>query len=291
MNECIRPPRAEEGDRAAHLFRAVSLPPRCNILVAVRSRPVERFVAAAAWWLEDTIARFRLVCQPGVPRLEVAGALVMQVEQAARIAGAMAVSYVDLLGDESEWRVALKGQGFGQLRSERFFEIPAQLARERVTKSFLKYRADIPSTWRTASIRHHSPETVFDLVQAHRLLPPAELRNCWLPGHPLGFDLDLSCILFDGTRAFGTLLARRVGDTLGYEVRIVQEANPRLRALGNLCLFQHDMEQEDPGRTICRLRFRGGETEHRETANLAFRMGGRELPIRHVFAKTLIQSS
>jgi hypothetical protein len=35
------------------------------------------------------------------------------------------------------------------------------------------------------------------------------------------------------------------------------------------------------------LRFRCGETEHVQTANLAFRMGGRELSPQRVMAKAL----
>jgi hypothetical protein len=66
----------------------------------------------------------------------------------------------------------------------------------------------------------------------------------------------------------------------------VKLENRRERALGNIALLHHIAARRDPYGPIKWLRFRAGEIEHRETANLAIRMGGRELLPRHVFAKT-----
>ena len=283
----LRAPRVEEQERAAYLFRNVGIPAQAFVLVAVRSRPVERFVAGVAWWMEGDIARFRLQFPPGVALPDAGVALIGRAEEGARAAGAKMFYYADLVPGSSELCELLQGQGVERLRSERFFEVSAQAARQRVNEAYKKHRAEIPANWRTDCIRHHPPEIVFNLVLAHRLLPPAELTKYWRATTRLGFDLDMSCILFDGNRAFGTLLARRMGEVLFYEVRVVHEANPRLRALGNLCLFYHDTQEAPPEEPIFWLQFRGGETEHRETANLAFRMGGRELPVRHLFVKKL----
>jgi hypothetical protein len=71
---------------------------------------------------------------------------------------------------------------------------------------------------------------------------------------------------------------------------VVKVGNSRLRALGNACLLHHVASRCDPINGLVRwLHFRAGEIEHRETANLAFRMKGRELPSRHVFGKTIIK--
>src|ERR1039458_5066856 len=71
----IREPAPEEVERVLHLFRNVPLPPEARLLAAVRSRPVERFIAAAAWWPEGTVGRFQLACQAGVDRAVGAGLL------------------------------------------------------------------------------------------------------------------------------------------------------------------------------------------------------------------------
>jgi hypothetical protein len=78
-----------------------------------------------------------------------------------------------------------------------------------------------------------------------------------------------------------------MADLLYIDVQVVREANPRLRSLGDLCLLYHDAQRVNPDGPIRRIQFRSGETEHRQTANLALRMGGRELSRRHVFAKKL----
>jgi len=173
------------------------------------------------------------------------------------------------------------------MRSERSFHLPAALAESRVRQMLEKYRDQIPPAWHTESIRNHPPQTVFDLIAPYRLMPPQELQSFWEPGAQNGFDPDLSSILFDQQQAFGTLLARRKGQVLYYDIRVVRHPNPRLRALANLCLFHHCIIQHDLSNPVKTLQFRGGEQEHRETANLAFRMGGTELPPRHVFTKAI----
>ncbi|MGA2248513.1 MAG: hypothetical protein ABSH48_26405 [Verrucomicrobiota bacterium] len=283
----IREPAVAELNRAVYLFRNVRLRPQARILVAVRSRPVERFVGAAAWWSEGNVGRFQLACPPGVSRDEVCHLLIEQVLQCARIAGMESLQYGELLADTSAWIEFLAGQGFTLLRSERFFEVPALQSWTRTVEAFEKYKSKIPAGWRTESIRHHKPETVFELVAPYRLMPPEELRHYWRADSVFGFEPDLSSTLFDGPRPIGTFLARRMRDALCVDVRVVQAENRLLRSLGNVCLLYHVARRRGPNEGIDQLQFRGGATEHRETANLALRMDGRELPPRHIFSKPL----
>ena len=284
----VREPAPAEFNRAIYLFRNVRLRTQARLLVAVRSRPMERFVGAAEWWCEGNVGRFRLACPPGIIRDEVCELLIEQVLHRTRLAGMESVQYGELLPDKSEWIQLLARQGFTLLRSERFFEVPSRLQSwTRIVEMFEKYKSWIPAGWRTESIRHHAPETVFELLAPYRLMPPEELRDYWRADSASGFELDLSCTLFDGPRPVGTLLARRVQDALCVDVRVVQAENLLLRSMGNVCLFYHTVQQCGPDEGIGRVQFRAGATEHRETANLAMRMNGQELPPRHVLAKPL----
>lgn len=283
----IRPPSGAEAARATYLFRGARLRPQAQFLVAVRSRPVERFVAAASWWCAGKIACFQLACLPGVARAETCAALLNVVVGLARAAGMQTIQYGESLAQESEWIVFLQEHGFTLLRSERFFEIAVAPAWKRTMETYEKYQARIPAAWRTEAIRRHPPETVFNLIEPFRLMPPVELRDYWRPDAAAGFDLDLSSILFDGTHPFGTLLARRTPDSLYVDIRVVTHENQLLRALGNVLLFRHMALQRDQNQRIQQLKFRGGATEHPETANLARRMEGREMPPRHVYSRML----
>jgi hypothetical protein len=81
---------------------------------------------------------------------------------------------------------------------------------------------------------------------------------------------------------------RRKLDVLYVDVRVVQTGNRLLNSLGNVALLRHTaVMYGSVRRDINYLQFRGGETEHRETANLAMRMGGNELAPRHTFARSL----
>ncbi len=282
-----REPFAAESERVLHLFRSVSLCREARLLVAVRSRPIERFVAAVAWWPEGTFGRFHLACQPGADRMAMAGLLIDRLADCAREAGLESLQYADLLPDQHEWTEVLRVHGFERLRSERSFEVPVRNVWLRVTQLYQKHKSQIPTGWRTDPIRGHAPEVILELIAPHRLLPPADVRNFWGKSAAAGFDLDLSCILFDRERPFGTLLLRRFADLLYVDIQVVHEPNPRLRSLADLCLIYHDALRVEPDGPIRRIQFRSGETEHRQTANLAFRMGGQELPQRHVLARNL----
>jgi hypothetical protein len=283
----IREPAPEEAGRMAHFFRNGTLPPGAQILAAVRHQPIERFVAAVAAWQEGNIVRFRLACQPGVPRADIAAPLILRVEEGARAAGFKVLHYAESLADDHEWRVVLGENGFESRHSERFFEAPGLAAWTRVMQIYEKHRQHIPFDWRTEPIRLHQPELALEVIGEHRLMPLGELRDGWRADSSAAFELDLSSFLFAGPRPIGVLLLRRNQDALCVDVRVVRVEHPRLRALGNACLLHHVASQSDPNGPIRWLRFRAGQREHRETANLAFRMNGRELPPRHVFGKKL----
>jgi len=284
----IREPASSELGRAIYLFRNIRLRSKARILVAVRSHPVERFVAAVAWWPEGNVGCFQLASPPGSIRSEACDLLIDHLLEVARISGQKSLQYGELLADTSEWIALLKRHGFEQLRSERFFELTGPQSWTRTMETFEKYKASIPSGWHTKSIRHQTPEIIFDLIQPYRLMPLSELQDYWREDSALGFELDLSSILFDGARPIGTLLARQVQDALCVDVRVVRVENKLLSALGNILLFYHMAARKKPGGTIRRLQFRAGATEHRETASLALRMGGHEMPSRHIYYKPII---
>jgi hypothetical protein len=280
-------------ERVLHLFRNVPLSPEARLLAAVRSRPIERFIAAAAWWPEGTAGRFQLACQPGVARSAVGGLLVDGLAEGARRAGMATLECANRLTDDNEWFGILRGYGFECLHSERSFEVSFGNAWRRVMQLYEKHRSQIPTRWRTDSIRDHPPETALELIAPHRLMPPAEVRNYWRADFQFGFDLDLSCLLFDGERPFGAFLTRRMGEAVCIDVQVVRETNPRLRSLGDLFMMyrmfmvNHEVQRAAADGPIRSLWFRSGQTEHRQTANLALRMGGRELTRCHVLAKAL----
>lgn len=283
----IREPTAAERIRALSLFRHLAPPPEAWLLAALRTTPMERFVAASATWRNGNVAQFRVTSRPGVAIETVIRPLLNEIEKMVRSHGGQILEYADLLADENDLFRQLEALNFSVWRTERFFEVSTLQAYERVMKLSAVYANKIPETWRTESIRTYPPETVMGLIDQYRLLPLAELREYWRADSPCGFDLDLSSILFEGTRPIGTLLWRRSAEAYVVDVRVVIQENPRLRALGNLCLFRHACENGDPQGPIRCMQFRGGESEHRETANLALRMGGRELAPRRILRKQL----
>lgn len=283
----IRPPAPAEVPRAIYLFGNQPPRPQARMLAAVRRQPVERFVAAAAWWPEGNAGCFQLASLAGTFRKDACVRLIEQTGEQARLAGMKTLQYGDLLASDSEWMTLLLGLGFKSLRSERFFEMAVEQSWARTMAAYEKHKTRIPPDWKTESIRRHGPETVMDLIAGYRLMPPAEVAACWRADLTLGFDPDMSSILFERDRPIGVLLARRKQDSLYVDIRVVAVKNQLLRALGNVLLFRHMAVQRQTNADIRLLKFRGGAAEHRETANLAMRMQGRELPPRHVLAKSL----
>ena len=273
--------------RVAYLFRQTRWSPAAQCLVAVRMHPVERFVGALAWWVDGPVARFQLTHPPGVAPLDVVPELLRSVLTAARAAGAASVQYADLLPEGSPLFDLLRQASFESLRCERSFEIPYRAAWDRVMRLHARHARDFPSDWHTDAIRQYAPEVILDLVAPYRLLPPEELRQYWHSAASAGFDPELSCILFDRQRPFGTFLVRRVGPVVYIDVQVVEEPNPLLRSLGDVCLLYHGVRRLPPDGPVQWLQFRSGQTEHRQTANLARRMGGRERSRMHVLGRPL----
>ncbi|HWD94341.1 MAG TPA: hypothetical protein VG938_18565 [Verrucomicrobiae bacterium] len=284
----VRAPTATEAARVRHLFRDISLPLQSQFLVVVKLQPVERFVAGLAGWSEGPFARFHLASPPGVDANQYAPRLIEEASLTARNAGLSQMVYGDLLTDDDRRAALLRLNGFTVLRSERFFRIDAVLGENRVLELAQKFARLIPGNWRTDSIRNHSSETILELLAPYRLMMPEEIRRHWRLDAVHGFEPDLSSILFEGEHPFGALLVRRMGDVVSFDVRVVNHRNRVLRGVANLLLLQHCSQHYDRERTPVRwLLFRGGEVEHRETANLAFRMGGEEVAPRRVFAREL----
>jgi hypothetical protein len=287
----IREPGPVEVSRALYLLRNIKVRTDARLLVAVKPRPVERFVGVAAWWPEGGIGRFHLACQPGVDRSATAGLLLERLADDAGRSGMDSLHYADLLSEESEWLPVLTAQGFRHLRSERFFEVSYPEAWRRVMDLYEKHKPRVPPSWRTDSAQNHSAETVLSFISPHRLIPPEEVREFWRAESAGGFDLYYSNIIFDGGRPFGTFILRRSGPVIFIDVLVVEEKNRVLRSLAELCLFHHGVSRLPPDGPVRVLQFRSGEIEHRQTGNLALRMGGKELACRHVFAKDLGNSN
>jgi hypothetical protein len=283
----VREPLPGELARVAHLFRHKRWLSGSRLMVVVRARPLERFVGAVAWWPAGPAARFQLAWPPGVAGEDVAPILIRSVLKAVGEAGLAGAQYADLLPESSPLLELMRQHGFERLRSERSFEVVYRDAWTRVMRLHSRCARDIPSTWRTDPIRQYPPEAILELVAPHRLLPPEELREYWRSTAAAGFDPELSCILFDRQRPFGVFLARRRSDALYIDVQVIEEPKPRLRSLADVFLLYHVARRLSPEGPIRRIQFRSGETEHRQTANLATRMGGRELPRLHVLGRTL----
>jgi len=285
----VREPSPTEVGRALHLFRTAPLPRQARIFVAVKTRPLERFIAAAAWWPVGDKLCFRLAAQPGsVARLMACNQLIQHIAECGRALKIGRMNYADLLPDNSEWIPLLKENGFVVLHSERFFEVSARESLVRTMEIAERMRNKFPPSWRTESIRQHPPETILDFIEPCHLMPADEVRERWRDDCPYGFEMNLSAILFDDARPVGVFLMRRSLDMLYIDVRMVRTGNRLLDSLGNVTLLRHTAVTSGPGQGgINRLQFRGGEIEHRKTANLALRMGGNELPSRHIFTRTL----
>jgi hypothetical protein len=285
----VREPSPTEAGRVLYLFRSAPLPRHARAFVAIKTRPLERFVAAAAWWPMGDAIGFRLAFQPGsAVRLAAGNRLVRQIAECGRSVRVRNIRYADLLLDNSECVPLLKENGFVVLHSERFFEVSARESWARTMEIAERMRDKFPPAWRTESIRHHRPETILNFIEPYHLMPAEELRDRWRDDCPYGFELDMSAILFDGPGPVGAFFMRRKLDVLCVDVRVVRTANRLLNSLGNVALLRHTaVTYGSARRDINRLQFRGGEIEHRETANLALRMGGSELPPRHTFGLSL----
>jgi hypothetical protein len=285
----VREPSNLEVSRVLHLFRAAPLPRQARVFVAVKRLPVERFIAAMAWWPIGSRLCFRLAVQPGsTARLEACRQLIQQILECGRNLGIGTLQYSDLLVDDNEWVPLLKENGFVVFHSERFFEVSGRESWKRLMSIAERMRDKFPPAWRTESIRRHPPEAILDFIEPFHLMPPEEVRERWRDDCAYGFEMDLSSILFDGARPVGVFLLRRAGDILCIDVRLVQTGNRLLSSFGNVALLLHTAMTLGPVQSdIARLQFRGGEIEHRETANLALRMGGVELPSRHIFNRVL----
>jgi hypothetical protein len=136
----VREPSAAEMARVAYFFRNHMLLPHAHILMALRCRPVERFVAAGAWWTEGSVVRFQLVCLPGVAQPEVFALLINRVTESARLAGGQRLHYADALTEDDPTAAHLKNNGFTPLERNRFFEVNYEDAGRRVAHLFEKFR-------------------------------------------------------------------------------------------------------------------------------------------------------
>lgn len=280
-----------EMERARRIFEAKAVPPFAQFLVHVKPKPVERIVGALAWWRDGEFVKFALARLPGVDAGKVAEPLLKAFdEEIARSSDFTETVYFKPLAESDEWARELVLAGFTPTRPERIFEVPFATTYQRGTGMIRKFERFFPRTWRTVSITACAPEVAWQLVAPHRLVTLEALKVGWKSLSPEGFHGAFSSILFDATLPIGAFLVRVNGDRIAVDVRVVNLPSSRLRALGNLALFDHIRRQIDP-QSLRVAVFRGDAKEHLETANMAFRMGGQEVARRCVFSKENCQRS
>ena len=280
----IRAARSDELPRARYLFASVfDRPPAdASFLLALRPRPIERIVATAAWWNEGPSIKFLLAHQPGFSMMEAASVLVPELLSLPELSR-LPLGYGRMLDADEQPAPWFEQHGFSPTLSERVMEVPGVPVYERVGAMYARFRSKLPSTWRTEPIRLHSPDIVWPLVEPYRLIKFETLAQNWLAPNSLGYDAEHSNLLFDGDQLLGALLVRTDPQCLAVDIRVVRPIPTRLRSLANLALFAHI--QRVVGPTAWRvLAFRGDDAEHRETANLGLRMGGREVGKRHTYS-------
>ncbi|WP_193212324.1 hypothetical protein [Luteolibacter marinus] len=282
-----RKAREEEIPRARFLFAsAPKVPPaQAEFLVVTKLRPIERIVASLAWWNEGEVVKFLLAGPPGTDGSASWNALLAEFEADGRVAGRR-MEFARLLAEDEPAAILLAECGYEGRHTERVFEAPADAVRERVDAMLERYRPEIPAGWRTEAIRHHPPETVWPLLAPYQLIDLDSLRDSWSSPGGDGYDLAFSSVLLDGSDVLGVLLVRTNAVCLAVDVRVVSPMPPRLRALANLALFDHIARLATPERSSLRvLAFRARQQDHLETANLAKRMGGREVAVRHIYTR------
>jgi len=278
---------AQEGEsvRARQLFMASPEQPPLNasFLVALKPHPVERIVATLAWWREEMTVKFLVARKPAVSAEQAAAVLVPALEALPGL-GEQDVEFGRLLAENEEVAPWLARHGYQTSRTERVFEAPCATVYQRLQLMLARQGREIPATWSTESIRHHLPETVWSLIAPFRLIKLESLRSFWAMPGERGYHPEFSNILFDAGTPLGVLLVRSDSVCLAVDVRVVKPITRRLRSLANLLMFGHIQRVVTP--TTWRiLAFRGDEIEHRETANLARRMGGREVAARHIYIR------
>ncbi len=280
----IRTAREKEEFRARFLFSSAPKKPpaTASFLVAIKREPIERIVAALAWWEEGGTLKFQIAHPPGIPALEAAGALVPWMEGLPELAD-REISHGRLLEEEDELSLWLVGRGYEAGHTERVFEAPSVATYDRTAALLARYAQDFPRTWRSDPIRDHSPDKIWPLLAPYQLIDLESLRRDWAAPGDHGFDPDLSNILFDGDVPLGVLLVRANQVCMAVEIRAVTPVRARLRSLANIALLGHVSRVATPTTSSIRtLAFRAREQDHKETANLALRMGGHEVAVRHI---------
>lgn len=281
----VRKARPGEELRARSLFASEDTKPPADaeFLLALRQHPVERIVATLAMWKREDDLEFLLARLPGVAAVEVAPILISELDRI--VPDFREVACGRLLSPEDEWAPFLEAAGYARTRKERVFEADADIAREHLNRFYQRHAKSFPQSWRLEPISRHKPETVWPLIAAYRLITPEDLQLLWNLPPPRGYHRDWSPILFDGDEPIGTILVRSNGRCIAIDIRVVKPIPAKSRALANIALLGFILDQTAPNSPRV-VAFRGDESAHRETANLAFRLGGHEVVQRYRFAKT-----
>lgn len=280
----IRAALPSEEFRARALFASEDTKPPANaeFLLALRKHPVERIVGTLAMWKCEDDLEFLLARLPGVDAGEIATGLLPGADRLAP--DFREICYGRLLSPQDEWSPFLENAGYARTRTERVFEADVPAASDRIRRLYRRYADSFPKTWRIEPIARHRPETVWPLISAYRLITADDLQLLWHLPTPRGYHHDWSPILFDENGPLGVVLVRFNGRCVAFDIRVVKPIPAKSRALANIALIEFIIDQSESSlpRTVA---FRGDESVHRETANLAFRLGGHEVGRRHRYVK------
>lgn len=274
----------EEQHRATYLFRteAEKPPADARFIAAVRAQPVERFTAAAAVWPVGEAAHFLLARQPGQDAAAAADALIPALE--AFCSRASELRYGRLLASDDEWAGDLARNGFQPKNTERVFEVAFPSIWNRIDRMLREKVHEFPVSWRLTPITKCPPETVWPLIAPYRLISFDDLRKLWHAPPPMGYSREYSVVLFDGNEPIGAFLTRKNDRCVAVDIRVVKAIPARLRALANVTLMSF-IHRQTHSNSLQTAVFRADELSHRETANLARRLGGKEVSRRHNFVK------
>lgn len=267
--------RAGPGEilRARSLHGSGVIPEEAEWWVDEGLHPRPRFLASAVVWAGGT--RFLLAVLPGVER-QAAAALLNRVIEESPPAGVL--RFDSLLDPADPFHGMLLQRGFEPVHRVDDFELPVERLRPRLEAVFRRARRRMPQEWQRVPLPARSSAEVRALVvDRFRLMSPLDFEHKARGGH---FDVRSSVLLCSRGRLIGALLIVRGSDALQIAAIAVNLPPGRLRSMANLALLHGSLESRAAEEHLSCYRFQAGQHVHRQTANTALRLGGRQVASR-----------
>lgn len=288
----------DELPRIQSILAGSPVPGNAQFIVSVKEQPVERILAAVAWWLEAGDAD----APPGaIFSLHAAGAvdlgdedlqaLLAAVEDAARKEGAHRLLARFSVPEKHPLFQKLTSLGYASVKFDRHFIVPGEIVKSRSIRIYRRVAPRIPEGWKVESIKGHCAEAVFALVAQHGLMPQHEFMNYWDASNRERFEDEYSCVAFEGDTMIGAFLLTRRGEAeLHIHVEAVATEKMAVSHLVAAALrnfsFSHCVEGFPKV-----FSWRADSDRHQQTANSALRQGGEERPPQHFLSKSLRDSA